>query len=93
MQFGSLSQDLEILIKDVIRSIERGQGPAKLKDSFNLRDIIAGIDLTLEGDQFRIHYNMVVLGCFFLRFSGTCWPNMKINRSMACAENFPKGCS
>ena len=49
MQFGSLSQDLEILIKDVIRSIERGQGPAKLKDSFNLRDIIAGIDLTLEG--------------------------------------------
>ena len=65
MQFGSLSQDLEILIKDVIRSIERGQGPSKLKDSFNLRDL-AGIDLTLEGDQFRIHHNMVVLGCFFL---------------------------
>lgn len=65
MQYGSLSRDLEILIKDVIRSIERGQGPAKLKDSFNLRDL-ANIDLTLETDQFRIHHNMVVLGCFFL---------------------------
>eukprot|EP00435_Cladocopium_sp_Y103_P068347 s87_g31.t1 len=55
LQFGSVSADLEVLIKDVARSIERGQGLAKLKDSFNLRDL-ASIDFTLEDDQFRINY-------------------------------------
>lgn len=65
MQYGALSQDLEIIIKDVTRSIERGQGPSKLKDSFNLRDL-ANIDLTQESEEFRIDFNMVVLGCFFL---------------------------
>eukprot|EP00435_Cladocopium_sp_Y103_P060721 s29_g22.t1 len=65
LQFGSISQDLEVMIKDVIRSVERGQGPSKLKDSFNLRDL-AQIDLNHPTSDFQIHYHMVVLGCFFL---------------------------
>ena len=65
LQYGTLSQDVEIIIKDVIRSIERGQGPSKLKDSFNLRDL-ATIDLSQESEAFRIDFNMVILGSFFL---------------------------
>eukprot|EP00435_Cladocopium_sp_Y103_P044478 s565_g12.t1 len=65
LQFGSLSRTSRFSSMDMIRSIERGQGPSKLKDSFSWRDL-ATIDLTVEDEQFRIHYNMVVLGCFFL---------------------------
>ena len=65
LQFGTISQDVEVIIKDVTRSIERGQGPSKLKDSFNLRDL-SKVDLNMEDETFRVDYNMVVVGCFFL---------------------------
>ena len=52
-------------MSDTIRSIERGLGPSKLKDSFHLEDITA-INIKGKSPEFRIRVLMVILGCHFL---------------------------
>ena len=65
LQFGSFSADLEVVMQDVIRSIERGQGPSKLKDSFSVH-ALARIDLQIYDAAFTVKWAMVILGCYFL---------------------------
>ena len=62
---GSFSQDLEVAMQDVIRSIERGQGPSKLKDSFSLFQLLK-IDMAAYDAAFAVKFIMVILGCYFL---------------------------
>ena len=62
---GGISQDLEVAMQDVIRSIERGQGPSKLKDGFSMLQLLQ-IDLGAFDSAFAVKFIMVVLGCYFL---------------------------
>lgn len=65
MREGSFPPDLEIKIRDTIRSIERGQGPAKLKDGFDIQDL-TNINLYKHSPRFETNFHTVVVGCYFL---------------------------
>ena len=62
---GGISQDPEVAMQDVIRSIERGQGPSKLKDGFPMMQLMQ-VDLGAFDSAFAVKFIMVVLGCYFL---------------------------
>ena len=70
-EFGiELPSALRGTIRDVCRSIERGQGPAKLKDAFflpQLQQLVALDDSTafaVENPQHSV--DVVILGCWFM---------------------------
>ena len=65
LRFGGFPADLEVVMQDVIRSVERGQGPSKLKDSFSVHTL-AKIDVCAFNRNFQIDLAMVILGCYFL---------------------------
>ena len=65
LRFGGFPADLEVVMQDVIRSIERGQGPSKLKDSFSVQ-ALSKIDVRAFENELRIDLAMVILGCYFL---------------------------
>ena len=65
LKHGALPSELEVVMADTLRSVERGLGPSKLKDCFRLEDLTA-IDLDGKSPEFRVRYHMVILGCHFL---------------------------
>lgn len=65
VRHGDIPIEAELSMKDAIRSIERGLGPSKRKDSFDLTLL-----RTLWGhpnfEQFEDDYIMVLSGSWFL---------------------------
>eukprot|EP00435_Cladocopium_sp_Y103_P022847 s4909_g5.t1 len=65
MSHGPIPPEVDLVMNDCTRSIERGQGPSKLKDGFDV-DQLSEIDLTTKDEQFLAAYHLVVLGSWFL---------------------------
>lgn len=64
-QLGQVPVQVEIAINDAIRSIERGQGPGRLKDGFSLTELIQ-VDLSTLSLIEATRVRMVILGCWWL---------------------------
>ena len=84
LEYGTFPQNLEVLMQDVIRSIERGQGPGKLKDSFSLKEL-TNIDLEAHETGFIPKLLMVILGCHFLtreiELAATLYKHLQVDTS------------
>ena len=65
VRHGDIPVEVELSIKDAVRSIERGLGPSKLKDSFDLTLLRTLWDLP-NFKQLEDEYIMVLSGSWFL---------------------------